>query len=168
MAAEHLHHLSFGRIRIALKEISERHENAGGAESALQRVVVLERLLQRVERTVGSGERFHCRHRPALGLNGKRQTRAHRGAIDEDGAATAYAVLAPDVGSGGAEPLAQKVAEQHARLGLARQLAAVERQAEPRPLVLAHAAHRLASSITTGASRRKRSRRMRAEACTSS
>src|SRR5262249_31582669 len=168
MAAKHLHHLSFGRIGITLKEIGERHENAGGAESALQRVIILERLLQRVERAVWSGERFHRRHRPALSLDGERQARAHRRAVDEDGAAAAHAVLAADVGSGGAEYIAEKVAQQHARLGLARKLAAVERQAEPRPLVLAYAAHRLASSITTGAMRRSKSRRIRAEACRSS
>jgi hypothetical protein len=164
MTAEHVHDLSFGRIGIALKEIGKRHENAGGAETALQGVVVLECLLQHAERAVGSGQGLHGRDRPALGLDGEGQARAHRRPVDEDRAAPAHAVLAADVGAGGAEHVPQKVAEQHAGLGLARQLATVEGEAHPRALVLVHAAHCLASSMTTGPMPRRRSRRMRADA----
>src|SRR3954467_14609504 len=168
MTAEHLDHFSFGRIGIALKEIRERHENAGSAESALQRMVVLEGLLQHAELAISAGQRFHRRHRPALGLDCEGQARPHRRPIEEHRAAPAYAMLASDMGSGRAEHVPEKIAQQHARLGLARHLAAVEREAEPGALALVHPPHRLASSMTAGAMPRSRSRRMRAEACTSS
>src|SRR3954470_12997870 len=69
MTAEHLDHFSFGRIGVALKEIGERHENAGRAESALQRMVVLQALLQHVELAISASQRLHRRPRPALALD---------------------------------------------------------------------------------------------------
>ena len=77
---------------------------------ALQRVMVLERLLQLVELAVGAGERLHGLHLAALGLHRERQARAHRGAVDLHGAAAADAVLAADMGAGRAERMAQEVA----------------------------------------------------------
>ena len=145
MPAQHLDHLGLRWSGVAREEIGERHEDAGGAEPALQRVIVLERLLQRVELAAAVGERFHGGHRPALGLHRKRQARAHRSAVDQHRAAAADAVLAADMGAGGAEDLAEEIAQQHARLGLAGKLAAVERQRDPGALVLAYAAHRIAS-----------------------
>src|SRR5712692_7013973 len=56
MPAEHLDHLGLGRMRVAAKEIGERHQDAGGTEPALQRVIVLERLLQRIELAVPIGQ----------------------------------------------------------------------------------------------------------------
>src|SRR5712691_1173144 len=104
--AEHLDDFSLGRIGIALEEIGERHQDAGGTESALQRVIVLERLLQRVELAVPVGERFYRGHRPALGLHRECEARTHGRAIEQDRAAAADAVLAPHMGAGRAEHMA--------------------------------------------------------------
>ena len=86
-----------------------------------RRVMVLEGLLQRIERAVRRRERFDGSHVAALGLHGERQARAHGDAIDQHRAAAAYAMLAADMGPGGAERMAKKIAEQHARLGFRRQ-----------------------------------------------
>src|SRR6476620_11367794 len=108
MTAEHLDHFSFGRIGIALKEIRERHENAGSAESTLQRMVVLEGLLQHAELAISAGQRLHRRHCPALGLDCEDQARPHRRPIEEHRAAPAHAMLASDMGSGRAEYVRRK------------------------------------------------------------
>src|SRR5437660_12865689 len=100
MAAQHVYHLGFGRAGIAREKIGERHEDAGSAESALQGMIVLKRPLQRIEGAVWVGERFHGRHRPVLGLNGEGEARAHGRSVEQDRATSAYAVLAPDMGSG--------------------------------------------------------------------
>ena len=101
---------------------------AGRAEAALQGVIVAERGLQRVERAVGGGEQFHGAHVAAFGLHGERQAGALRHAVDQHGAGAAHAVLAADMGAGGAERMAQEVGEQHARLGFGGELSAIERQ----------------------------------------
>src|SRR4029079_1554650 len=103
-----------------------------------------------------------------LGLHGERQARAHRGAVDLHRAAAADAGLAADVRAGGAERMPQEDAEQGARLGLGRKLAAVQGQADADLLVLVYAAHDWASAMTTGARLRRMSRRNSAEACRSS
>src|SRR5215470_3187906 len=166
--AEHFYHLGLGRSGVAPEEIGERHQNAGGTEPALQRVIVLERLLQRVELAALVGQRFHRGHRPAFGLHREREAGAHGFAVEQHRAAAADAMLAAHMGAGRAQHMADEVAQQHARLGLARHPAAVEREAQPRALAFVHAAHRIASSTTTGPSRRRRSRRMRADAWISS
>src|SRR4051794_34176132 len=168
VSAQHLAQLLFGRFRIAREEIAERHEDAGRAEAALQGVMVLERLLQLAQLAVRAGERFHGLHVAAFGLHGEREAGAHRGTIDLHRAAAADAMLAADVGSGRAEGMAQKIAEQSARLGLGAHLAAVECQIDPDLLVLVHAAHCCASAMTRGARLRRMSRRNSAEACRSS
>ena len=56
--------------------------------------------------------------RRALGLHREHQAGARRHAVDLHGAGAADAVLAADMGAGGAEDVAQEIAEQQARLGL--------------------------------------------------
>ncbi len=68
------------------------------------------------------GERFHGAHLAAFGLDRKRQARARGDAVDQHRAGAADAVLAADMGAGGAERVAEEIAEQHARLGLRREL----------------------------------------------
>ena len=127
-----------------------------------------ERGLQRVERAVGRGERFHGFHLAAFGLHRERQAGARGDAVDQHGAGAADAVLAADMGAGGAEPLAKEIGEQRARLGLGGKLAAVERERDAHALVFVQAAHRIASATTRGPRLRNRSRRSAAEACKSS
>ena len=117
MSAQDLPYVHLGRPRIALQIVGEGHEDAGGAESALQGVMVLECLLQRIKGGVQRREQFNGTHVAALGLNGERQARAYGSAIDQDRAASANAMLAADVGAGRTERMAEKVTEQHAQLG---------------------------------------------------
>src|SRR5262249_548523 len=42
-------HLLLGGVRIVAQELDQRRQHAGGAEAALQAVIVAERLLQRVQ-----------------------------------------------------------------------------------------------------------------------
>src|SRR5580692_12292377 len=168
VAAQDIANFGFRRMRIAGEEIGERHQNARRAETALQRVIVAERLLQGVERAVGCGERFHGAHLAAFGLHREREAGARGDAVDQHRAGAADAVLAADMGAGSAEPLAEEIAQQHPRLGLGREPAAVERQRDARPFILVHAAHRCASAITSGARFLNKSRRIAADACKSS
>src|SRR5580704_3700726 len=168
VAAKDLADFPLSRMRIAGEEIGERHQNARRAEAALQGVIVAECLLQGVELAVGRGERFHGAHLAPFRLHRKRQAGARGDAVDQHGAGAADAVLAADMGAGGPEPLAKEIAEQHARLGFGRELAAVERQRDARPFALVHAAHFCASAITSGARFLNRSRRIAADACKSS
>ena len=103
--------------------------------------MVLERLLQLVELAVGRGEQLDRADLAALRLHGEREARTHRRAVDHHRAAAADAVLAADMGAGRTERLAQEIAQQHARLGLGRHGAAVERQPDAGALVAVYAAH---------------------------
>src|SRR5262245_17448191 len=58
VAGQRLAHVGLARIAVVAQELGERHQHAGRAEAALQAVIVLERLLQRVEHAVG-GKPFH-------------------------------------------------------------------------------------------------------------
>src|SRR6202035_2353082 len=156
------------RVRVAGEEIGERHQNARRAEAALQGVIVAERLLQGVELAVDGGERFHGADLAAFSLNRKRQAGARGDAVDQHGAGAADAVLAADMGAGGAKRLAEEIAEQHARLGFGGELAAVELERDARLFGLVHAAHCCASAITSGARFLNKSRRISADACKSS
>ena len=151
------------------EEIGERHQDAGGAEPALQRVTFWNACCSALslppasasDSTVVTARPSACtasvRHErtaaPSISTVQQPQTPCSQ---------PTWVPVAP-------RRMAEEIAQQHARLGLARKLAAVERQRDPGALVLgAYAAHRIASSITTGPIRRRRSRRMRAEAWRSS
>ncbi len=46
MAAQEIAYLIFGGLRLFTKVMIERHQDSGGAEAALQRVMALESVLQ--------------------------------------------------------------------------------------------------------------------------
>src|SRR5215471_15939160 len=165
MAAQYLANFILGRMRISRKIVGERHQDAGRTEAALQRMMLLKRLLQCIERAIRRCQRLDRRYRAAFGLHGEREAAAHCCAIDEHGAAAAHAVLAAHMGSGCPNHVTQEIGKEHAGLRLARHSATVEREADSGPLILVYAAHRKASSTTAGPSRRNRSRRSRADAC---
>src|SRR5919106_4380517 len=75
------------------------HQKAGGAEPALQPMMLAEGLLKRMELTVGPGQSFDGTYIGSLGLKGEHQTRSGRVAVHEDGAAPAHPVLAAHVRS---------------------------------------------------------------------
>src|SRR5215472_4909822 len=99
------HEASFGKICLC------QHQEAWRAESALQRVVVAERLLQ-IGKLVAVGQALHRAHLGAVRLHAEHQAGAHRRAVNPDRARPADAVLAAHVGAGVAEVVAQHVGER--------------------------------------------------------
>ena len=78
----------------------ERHQDAGGAEAALQRVMAPERLLQHRQAARRRREAFDGADVRAVRLHRERQAGARRHAVDLDRAGAADAVLAADMGAG--------------------------------------------------------------------
>ena len=79
----------------------------------------------------------------AVGLHGEREARARGRAVDLDRTGAAHAMLAADMRAGEAETVAQEIGEQHARLGLALDGAAVDFEANRVARVGAQARHLL-------------------------
>src|SRR5208282_2695337 len=102
---------------------------------------------------------FDCANISTLYLHSERQTSTACATVDLDGAGTAYAVLAADMRAGQANDLAQEIAQQHARLGIARNRRAVQRELHDMAAVGAQARHRIASSSVARPRRRTSSRR---------
>ena len=98
----------------------------GRAEAALERVVALERVLQRREHRV-AGERLDRLHRRAVGLDREQAAAADRDAVEPHGAGAADAVLAADVRAGEAEAVAEEVGQEQARLDVLDDDLAVDR-----------------------------------------
>ena len=100
--------------RLPLREqIGRGDQDAGRAEPALQRVMLVERLLQRAPRQALDRAQL-----AAVDLDGEHQARAHRDAVELDRAGAADPVLAADVRARQAELVAQEVAQKQARLDL--------------------------------------------------
>ncbi len=110
--------LWFTGVGVLPEKGHERHEKPGSAKATLERVASLERSLERVQVTgvTGGSKAFDRLDLMSVGLDGKDQTRAHGLAIQEHGARPAYAMLAAHVRSGEVQLVAQKVAQQQARL----------------------------------------------------
>src|SRR5437879_11463166 len=118
--AQRVTDLGFAGGCVVAQERDERHEDAGGAEAALQRVCLAEGALQRVELVrAARREALDRRERCAVRLHRKHQTGAHRLAVEQHGAGAAHAVLAADVGAGEPQVLAQEVAQEEPRLDVA-------------------------------------------------
>src|SRR5262245_7908901 len=125
VAAQRLADLRVRRPRAVSQEAVDRHEEAGGAEAALERVVLPERLLNRVER-FSAGEPFDRRHLRPVSLSGEEQARADRLAVEHHRARATDAVLAAEMGAGEAEVLPQEVGERPPRFDLALARLAVD------------------------------------------
>ena len=119
VAGELLADLGLRRPRVAAQQRLGGDQKAGGAEPALQGVVLGERALQRASarRRGRPGPRRSGSR--AAGLDGQHQARAHRLAVELHGAGAADAVLAADVGAGQPGLVADEVRQQRARLDLA-------------------------------------------------
>jgi hypothetical protein len=70
----------------------------------------MKRLLHRMH-LAGLGNAFDGLDDRAIGLHRERKARAHRLAVDDDGATAAFAGAAADMGAGEAEVVAQEVAQ---------------------------------------------------------
>src|SRR5690242_17040305 len=96
VARELLADLVLRRVVVRVEQRLRRHQEAGRAEPALETVVVLERLLQRMQ-LVTIGEALDRLDPRAVDLTRERQAGACDNAVDEDGARAAHALLAADV-----------------------------------------------------------------------
>ena len=116
------------RARASVSKVGlGEHEEAGGAEAALQRVVIAEGLLQ-IRQLLAVGEPFHGAYLGAVSLNAEDQAGADRGVVQDHRAGTADAVLAAQVRAGVAQVVAEHVGERPARLDDQVVVAAVDPQ----------------------------------------
>ena len=109
MARQHVAHLRFAGVQDTLQVVVAAHEDAGGAEAALQGVVALEGLLQVGHRSVRIAQAFDGVDAAGVDLQRQRQAGAAGHAVDLHGAGTAHAVLAAHVCAGRAQAFAQEV-----------------------------------------------------------
>ena len=100
-----------------IEQVARRHQDAGSAEAALERVVLPEGRLQRRQLAV-SGEPLHRLDPRAVHLRREHEAGANGGAVDPDRAGAADAVLAADVRAPQPQLMAQEVREQQPRLHL--------------------------------------------------
>src|SRR5256712_4817178 len=90
----------FRRCVLHLEELESCEHDPGSAESTLEAVVRLERLLNRMEPTV-LGEALDRRDLPAVGLDREHRARFDGMAVQEDGARAAMARIPTAGGCGG-------------------------------------------------------------------
>ena len=117
VARQHVAHFRFRWVRVAAEEVGGRHQDAGGAEAALQGVMPPEGLLEDAKLAL-SGETFDCAHRSAVALDRELRAAAYGPSVDQHGAGAAHAVLAADVRAVQAQLVTQEIREQPARLRL--------------------------------------------------
>jgi len=107
----------FGRrplTRVDLgKQFCDQNDEAGRAETALQRMVAHEAVLYR-RRLPRQAESFDRDDVGAVGLSGQRQTRPGGAGFEENVARSAQSLAAADVRTGKSEPLPKEVGERHA------------------------------------------------------
>jgi hypothetical protein len=101
--------LGFGEVGLG------KHEEAGCAEPALQRVMITERLLQ-VRQLLANGETFHRADLRPVGLDAEDQAGPDRGLVQDHRAGPADTVLAAQVRAGVAEVVAEHVGQRPAPL----------------------------------------------------
>ena len=90
----------------------------GRAEAALQAMVLVEGLLQRMQLVGARRDAFDGEDLVAVRLHREHQAGARRQPVQEDGAGAAHAVLAAEMGAGQAELVADEVGEGDAHLDL--------------------------------------------------
>src|ERR687897_151525 len=112
---EGLAHLFVGRVRVLPQVAGRRHDHARCAVAALEAVVAMERLLDRMQLPVGR-QPLDRRDLPAVDLHGEQVARFDGLAVHQDGARAARRGIASDVGPGEPEGLPEEVHEERARL----------------------------------------------------
>src|SRR5215831_12769415 len=122
--------LLFGRVWIVAQEFQQRGQDAGRAEATLQAVVLVERLLQRMQLLGARRDAFDGEKVVAVRLHGEHQARARGTAIHQDRAGAADAVLAADMGTGKAELMADEIRERDADLDFLFVALTVDRQCD--------------------------------------
>ena len=130
IARDRLAHFAFGGVGVVAQEFKQGGQHAGRAEAALQAVIVLEGLLQRVQLLVVGRDALHRQNLPPVGLDREHEATSRGAAVEQDSAGAANAVLASDMGAGEQELVANEVGQQHPGLDLARVGLAVDRDSD--------------------------------------
>src|SRR6185436_13004139 len=117
------------RVLVALEERAGGHQHARRAEAALQRVLLGEGFLHRVQ-LAALLQALDGVDAAAVGLHGEHRARLHRLAVELDRAHAAMRRVAADVGAGQAQVLADEVHQQQPRLDLGFAHRAVHRDAD--------------------------------------
>src|SRR6202020_282964 len=102
------------------------HDHTRRAEAALQAMIVLERLLHRVQLAV-RGEAFDRSDLRAIAARREHRARLDCAAVDVDDAGPALRGVASDMRAGQAQILPQELHEQRPRIDIRRRRAAVHR-----------------------------------------
>ena len=123
--------LVFGRIGVLLQQRDRRHHEPGRAVAALQCVLLVERLLHRVE-LVAVREALDRRHLAAVCLHREHRARLDRLAVEQHRARAARGRVAADVRPLQSELLAQEVREELPRLDVRFAARAVHGDRDPR------------------------------------
>ena len=126
VALERVPDLVLARIGVLAEQADGGHHHPGRAVAALEPVLLVERLLHRVQLPV-LGEPLDRRHLAPVRLDGEHRARLDRLAVEQDRAGAARRRVAADVRPGQAEALAQDVDEELPRLDLELVPRAVDR-----------------------------------------
>src|SRR5262249_17095784 len=121
-------HLLLGGVRIVAQEFEQGGQHAGRAEAALQAMVVAERFLKRGQLLVVRRDPLDREDLVPVRLHGEHQAGAGRLAVEQDGAGTAHAMLAAEMGAGEAERVTDEIRQREAHLGLGAVALAVDGQ----------------------------------------
>src|SRR5258708_12380358 len=119
MVGKHLADRLVGRFRRPPQKMGHRTQDSRSAEPALQRMMLREGALHLAERA-RLGEAFRCHDIRAVGLRSVLRTATHCYSIDQNRTSSAYPMLTADVNPESLELVTQEIAEEHARLSLAR------------------------------------------------
>src|SRR5262249_21747388 len=141
--------LGVARVRVALQQRAAGHEEAGGADPALQRRVLEELLLQRVQR-LAPGHALDGLDPAAVHLAAQHEARAHQPAVERDAAGAAVTRGAAFLAAGEVQRVAQHVEQRLLRLAEELHRVAVHRR---RDVMLGHY-RLLARSSAISAARR--------------
>ena len=115
MPGEEVDDLVPTRVWTTRQEILRRHQDAGGTEPALQRVVPAKGNLQR-RQVSASGQPLDRAQLAAVHLNREQEAATHRGSVHDHRAGAADAVLAADVRPGETQAMPKEVRQQQPRL----------------------------------------------------
>src|SRR5919198_2622343 len=128
VSAHLLPHVIVGRSARFVEQRCRRHDLTGGAVSALEGIVLDERVLHRVEHAVAF-QTFDGDDIVAFVHHRKRETRQHAAPVDEDRTCAALTVIAALLGSKELQLLAQHVEQRRTDIEIERDAFAVHAQA---------------------------------------
>ena len=99
-------------MRVLLEQLADAHDHPRRAEAALQRVVLMESRLYRMQCATARRQTFDGRDRRSIRHHGKHRTGFDGLPVDIDGAGAALRRIATDMGSCKAEIVSQQMDQQ--------------------------------------------------------